>query len=1251
MHRKRDIPWLQVVRFHKEVTRRAEEAFFALPAERVDSDRWSSLKEFEPDSFSGPWYLNPHALVSAPLARAIKREETEEVFLGGPCWSRWVPAGRGKFRLEWLPVLYRQVHVLLDSDSVSIVPDQGKWEISPLVYSLLDRKNAQPEQPLEEWLPELMEKAQALASADGVDLTDALVDTLSRNIPELGEELEKPIPNRVSVTPSPWVVFTPPSSSSVIYRHLMSDYEKLEQVLERRSHAIGGFELLEDVAAAENQTSGAVLPIVPLNDSQHEAVSGILAGKPVTVISGPPGTGKSQVVVSALLNAWSEGKSVLFASNNNQAVNVVRERIKKFEDEFPIAIRAGARKASELDDAFRRTLNVIASAASDPSFDQTVVLTRQKALQRDKRAIEQFLDGKLPQRLHESLASALNAYGQYQRVLGELGEAGSELRENLGKLGYSVPTESFERLVFEPLQSWVEGSHDAEREIAEAERQRRHCEREEEAAGAARNRSVQTQGLDAAQAGNWEWLVAAPGPESLEAWVRGFQGLIGEPLDRDLARFDWEEEFDRWGSSNEAAEWSGTARKLLSEVRAAYGRLEVLANEVISARTERDQQMAVIRALGVPEGVQLEPSDLGNWSAFYSEYCTLPKTIISWLPWSTKSRLKRALRKVERAFRPAFPLSMWQRIGRLDEDGRAKLGEVIEATARWIEVSEAWDATGPQRDEIRATLGAFRAAGGSLGLGFVPPSDDVDQWRKFGDTLADRQRLGEAAALAWKRREAQEDARQRLRAAVEEYDAVASGIPLREAWVNGIGASFHSAVRSLAANARPQDVVAARSALYTEPVTGLLEAWQQARDFEVQVRSARSAAAALPTQSELIAAWWDRKPDPIPVLTGTREHLPADGDAVFEHYQSCQEWLELWQRFTSTTRPKLEEGVAGERRWAREKLVEAGEGVPRSEVGRTIQALITRTVENDADDWPTAELQETFAEFDPVRIKARIDTIDHQLETLAFDLAKARWVRQLSADPEIQAVLETLLKRYQASRGSIAPKDYPLFEQVLRAIPIWIITALSPQSLPLIPHLFDVLVIDEATQCTVTNLLPLIYRAKSLVVIGDREQLAAIPTLTPGAEQALARNFDLEEWLDLLGHSQNTVYSTAVHCLPRRYSDVISLKEHYRSHPLIIGFSNRHVYQKHLRLRKDPSEAVNIPVGAGLHGVNVSGSCERGERGRSWRNPAEAKRVVELIQELRADDNASGFTIGVVTPFRAQGELIDQRLSSLRTAE
>ena len=69
-----------------------------------------------------------------------------------------------------------------------------------------------------------------------------------------------------------------------------------------------------------------ILEVLPLNNEQRQAVVQGLSA-PLTLVTGPPGTGKSQVVTSLLVNmAWQEG-SVLFSSKNNHAVDVVESRV------------------------------------------------------------------------------------------------------------------------------------------------------------------------------------------------------------------------------------------------------------------------------------------------------------------------------------------------------------------------------------------------------------------------------------------------------------------------------------------------------------------------------------------------------------------------------------------------------------------------------------------------------------------------------------------------------------------------------------------------------------------------------------------------------------------------------------------------------------------------------------------------------------------------------------------------------------
>jgi superfamily I DNA and/or RNA helicase len=210
---------------------------------------------------------------------------------------------------------------------------------------------------------------------------------------------------------------------------------------------------------------------------------------------------------------------------------------------------------------------------------------------------------------------------------------------------------------------------------------------------------------------------------------------------------------------------------------------------------------------------------------------------------------------------------------------------------------------------------------------------------------------------------------------------------------------------------------------------------------------------------------------------------------------------------------------------------------------------------------------------------------------------------------------------------------------------------MASQSIPMEAGVFDILVIDEATQCTITNVLPLIFRAKRLVVIGDADQLPAIPAVGKGAESALSARYALsEDTLQLLSHNNNDLYRAAVRCMPGGRSRVRLLNEHYRSHPLIIGFSNQHVYQKKLRLRTKPASKDKLPFGSAIHGRNVAGVCARGEFGSSWINDKEATEVRMLLQEISNAPALKSMSIGVVTPFRAQEKLITDKIMNVEMA-
>ena len=72
------------------------------------------------------------------------------------------------------------------------------------------------------------------------------------------------------------------------------------------------------------------------NASQKLAVQRAL-GNRVSVVEGPPGTGKTQTILNIVANLLMQGKTVGVVSNNNAAVDNVRDKLSKYKYEALMA--------------------------------------------------------------------------------------------------------------------------------------------------------------------------------------------------------------------------------------------------------------------------------------------------------------------------------------------------------------------------------------------------------------------------------------------------------------------------------------------------------------------------------------------------------------------------------------------------------------------------------------------------------------------------------------------------------------------------------------------------------------------------------------------------------------------------------------------------------------------------------------------------------------------------------------------------
>lgn len=222
-------------------------------------------------------------------------------------------------------------------------------------------------------------------------------------------------------------------------------------------------------------------------------------------------------------------------------------------------------------------------------------------------------------------------------------------------------------------------------------------------------------------------------------------------------------------------------------------------------------------------------------------------------------------------------------------------------------------------------------------------------------------------------------------------------------------------------------------------------------------------------------------------------------------------------------------------------------------------------------------------------------------------------------------------------------KYYQLASEVSSCLPGWAITSLSAKGrVPFNAALFDLVIIDEASQCDIASALPLLYRAKRVVVIGDPRQLRHITRLPEQKNHALMLAHGvMDDPGTAWSYAGSSLYDLVASRVPAEA--IIALRDHHRSHPDIIGFSNQEFYNGNLRIATDLAR-LSGHDGPALRWIDVPGAVERLRSG-SARNVPEAEAVLAELRRLTLEQDYRG-SIGVVTPFRAHANFIRERIES-----
>jgi hypothetical protein len=229
-------------------------------------------------------------------------------------------------------------------------------------------------------------------------------------------------------------------------------------------------------------------------------------------------------------------------------------------------------------------------------------------------------------------------------------------------------------------------------------------------------------------------------------------------------------------------------------------------------------------------------------------------------------------------------------------------------------------------------------------------------------------------------------------------------------------------------------------------------------------------------------------------------------------------------------------------------------------------------------------------------------------------------------------------------------QKFPLeeFESLKAAFPI-IIAGIRDYAeyIPLGTDIFDVVIIDEASQVSIAQALPAFIRAKKVVVFGDKKQFANVKTSNASKEINQQYKFVLNnKYVEEYGRaSQSTnqlglfdIKTSVLDFCDRLANLKITLKKHFRGYPELISLSSKYFYQNALQAVKVRGK----PIGQVLEFTEVEhdGKIEL----QSNTNKCEIDYIQQLLKNYLEEGSCED--IMVITPHREQQSALAKRINT-----
>jgi len=277
--------------------------------------------------------------------------------------------------------------------------------------------------------------------------------------------------------------------------------------------------------------------------------------------------------------------------------------------------------------------------------------------------------------------------------------------------------------------------------------------------------------------------------------------------------------------------------------------------------------------------------------------------------------------------------------------------------------------------------------------------------------------------------------------------------------------------------------------------------------------------------------------------------------------------------------------------------------------------------------------------------------LSKKLRECTADLASDKaWCQLLCNTGSDIGMRQALIGWKQTARkiGKGNGKNVPLYRkqameqmaQCQKAVPAWIMSiSKAMDSFDPVVNKFDIIIIDEASQCDIST-LGILYMAEKFIIVGDNQQVSPLAVGTDLDKINALRNIHIKDVNIPNWHLYDA--KTSIYDIAQTTFQTLMLREHFRCLPEIIGYSNKLSYDYKIKPLRDSSTAKFLPQ-------VVNYRVFDGERDfRRKINEKEADTIIALIKACIEQDEYAELSFGIISLLGdAQTKLIQRKLLEL----